>query len=159
MHQNSINQFLFKCQPITYGRTEGQTDRLSKILTDLTSLTEFRQQMRSATCSQISISCVTDWRTDQRTDGRPVTPSYTDARVHLKSQMPNAFQLHGSFIRTRNLKLSLIVFVAGNASCKSPCRSVDRSVGWSIGPVTHCFFCVFKLFEGRKVQIWVFHGC
>ena len=42
---------------------------------------------------------------------------------------------------------------------KSPCPSVDRSVGLSVGPsvrrsVTLCFFYIFGHFKGWKVCIW-----
>ena len=51
-----------------------------------------------------------------------------------------------------------IIFVAGNATYKSPCRSVGPSVGPSICPSVRpfrslYFFCVFEQFEGRKVRV------
>ena len=43
-----------------------------------------------------------------------------------------------------------LIFVAGNATYKSLCRSVRRSVGRSVRPsVTLYFFRIFSLFEGR----------
>ena len=89
----------------------GKKERMEKTQT---SLTEFRQQMRSGDllaylslkslfngivscflCSFVQIqprntifqkfnSCVTDRRTDGPTDGRTYTASYRDARTHLK---------------------------------------------------------------------------
>ena len=49
-----------------------------------------------------------------------------------------------------------LVFVADKATYKSLCRSVVRLVGRL---VTFYFCCIFELFEGKEVQIWVFHGC
>ena len=40
---------------------------------------------------------------------------------------------------------------------KSLCRSVGRSVGRSVcRSVPLCFFCVFRLFNGREAHIWEF---
>ena len=46
---------------------------------------------------------------------------------------------------------AVLVFVAGNATYKSPCRSVGRSVGPSV-PLY--FFGVFELFEGRIARVY-----
>ena len=46
----------------------------------------------------------------------------------------------------------LFLFVAGNATYKSPCRSVCRSV-----PLY--FFGVFELFEGRIARVLASYGC
>jgi len=56
------------------------------------------------------------------------------------------------------------LFVAGNATYNSPCRSVGPSVGpsvrQSVGPsVPLYFFSVFELFEGRIARVLVSCGC
>merc|ERR1712168_650709 len=51
---------------------------------------------------------------------------------------------------------SSMIFVAGNATYKSTCRSVRRSVGPSV-PLY--FFSVFELFEGRIARVLVSCGC
>ena len=50
----------------------------------------------------------------------------------------------------------LCLFVADNATYKSPCRSVRPSVGRFV-PLY--FFGVFELFEGRIARVLVSYGC
>ena len=58
-------------------------------------------------------------------------------------------------IGTLNLLLIILCDFLSQATQHISHR-VEWSVRWS---VTLCFFCIFELFEGRKVQIRVFHGC
>ena len=51
-------------------------------------------------------------------------------------------------------------FVVRNATYKSPIsHHVGLSVHPSVDSSNFAFFCIFELFEGRKVRIRVFHGC
>ena len=58
--------------------------------------------------------------------------------------------------RSFNMVWPNVIFVAGNATYNSPCRSVGPSVGPSV-PLY--FFSVFELFEGRIARVLVSCGC
>ena len=76
--------------------------------------------------------------------------------------LPDCTNFWSFLASTHNIHLSVIV-VAGNATYKSPCRSVGRSVRRSVRPsvgrsVPLYFFGVFELCEGRIPRVLVSYG-